>query len=63
MFGKNLKRIRLECNISQKDLASKLNVSFKTISHWENSYSQPCIEQLILLKEILAVSYDELFED
>lgn len=41
MFSKNLKRIRLSKEMSQQELASLLNVSHKTISHWEAGYSRP----------------------
>ncbi len=63
MFGNNLKKLRMESKISQKELADRLNVSFQTISHWENSYSEPNVDALIKLKQILNVSYEELLED
>lgn len=62
MFKDNLKTLRKFNNLSQQDLALKLNVSFKTISHWEQGYSEPSLSQLIKLKEILHASYDELLE-
>ena len=61
-FSENLKNLRMEANLSQKDIADKLNVSFKTISHWESGYSEPCIEVLLQLKEILGATYEDLFE-
>ena len=61
-FGKNLKQIRVMNGISQKELADKLNVSFKTISHWENGYSEPNLFQLIELKKALSVSYEDLLD-
>lgn len=48
--------------ISQKELAIKMNVSFKTISHWENGYSEPNFNQLIELKNILNTTFDDLLE-
>ena len=61
-FSENLKNLRIESNLSQKEIAEKLNVSFKTISHWESGYSEPCIDVLLKLKEILGVTYEDLFE-
>ena len=61
-FSKNLKTLRLQFKLSQTKLASMLNVSFKTISHWESGYVEPSIDTLIKLKEIFSVSYDDLIE-
>ena len=61
-IGKNLKTLRNEQNITQKDLANKLNISFKTISHWEVGYTEPSLELLKSLKELLNVSYEDLLD-
>lgn len=63
MFYKNLKRLRKEHNLTQKELAEKLNVSDKTINHWERKYSEPDIKAIMDLKDFFNISYDELFED
>lgn len=62
MFSENLKKLRINANFSQKQLAAFLNVSPKTISHWENNYSAPNISQIILLKSILKTSYSLLLK-
>lgn len=62
MFKDNLRNLRKLKNISQQKLAEKLNVSFKTISHWELGYSEPSLCLLIKLKEILNASYEELLD-
>lgn len=62
MFKDNLKQLRIEMKLTQKQLAEKLNVSFKTISHWENGYSEPSLQQLIILKNLFKVSYEEIIE-
>ena len=53
-FKENLKNLRNIAKLTQDDLAKLLNVSFKSISHWENGYSEPNIDMLIKLKEILS---------
>lgn len=63
MFNKNLKTLRIMNNFTQQQLAKNLDVSFKTISHWESGYSEPSLQQLIKLKQILNSSYDELLEE
>lgn len=59
-FNENLKIIRNAQGYSQKDLADLLCVSFKTISHWESGYSEPSLEMLIKLKNILKVDFEDL---
>lgn len=63
MFNKNLKTLRIMNNFTQQQLAKNLDVSFKTISHWESGYSEPSLQQLAKLKQILNSSYDELLEE
>ena len=62
MFKDNLKQLRLEMKLTQAELAKILNVSFKTISHWENGYSEPSVNQIIALKNFFKVSYEEIIE-
>lgn len=59
-FSKNLKNLRIETKISQDVLAKKLNVSIKSISHWETGYSEPSISQLLQLADLFEISLDEL---
>ncbi len=56
----NLKQLRSEFGITQKQLADMLNVSLKTLSHWETGYSEPSLDQLIALADCFKVSTDEL---
>ena len=59
-FSENLKSLRKINKTDQKALAKKLNVSAKTVSHWETGYTEPSINQLILLANFFDVSVDEL---
>ncbi len=59
-LGENLKDLRKAKGIGQDILAEELNVSVKTISHWETGYSEPSVAQLIQLAEFFEVSIDEL---
>ena len=62
MLKDNLKLLREERNISQKQLAEYLHVSYKTISHWENGVSEPSINLIIALKRYFNCDYEELIE-
>ena len=59
-FSQILKKLRVEQKVSQIELAKKLNVSTKSISHWETGYTEPSIGQLVQLADIFDVSLDEL---
>ena len=38
-IGKNIKRLRMEQNITQNQLAKVLGVAFQTVSKWETEVS------------------------
>ena len=62
MFKDNLKSLRILNNLTQQALAEKLGVRFKTISHWESGYSEPSLQLLVELKNVLDTTFDELLE-
>lgn len=59
-FGKFIKELRLKNNMTQKDLATKLNLTDKAISKWERGLSFPDITMLNLLAEIFNVDVSEI---
>ncbi|MBQ8427221.1 MAG: helix-turn-helix transcriptional regulator [Clostridia bacterium] len=61
-FSDNLKYLRKNFNIDQGVLAEALNVSPKTISHWETNYTEPSISQLIMIADFFQVSLDDLVD-
>lgn len=61
-FSENLKILRKEQKVGQKELAEKINVSAKTVSHWETGYTEPSINQLILLANFFEVSIDDMVD-
>ena len=61
-FSENLKMLRKEQKIGQQELAEKINVSAKTVSHWETGYTEPSINQLILLANFFEITIDELVD-
>lgn len=56
----NLRTFRSEKRLTQGQLAEKLNISLKTVSHWETGYTEPSVSQLIMLADLYCVSLDEL---
>ena len=61
-FGKKLRQIRLLCYLSQADLAKKMGVPAYTISNWEQGRSEPCIEDIRRLCEVLRITASDLLE-
>lgn len=61
-FQDKLKVKRTELNLSQEDLAIKLNISRQSISKWERGQAYPSIETLIKLSDIFQLTLDELLK-
>lgn len=59
-LGKKIMTMRNEKNLSQKQLAEKLNVTRQTISNWENGKFYPDIDSLVNLSKFFNVSLDVL---
>ena len=63
-FGKNLQFLRhLRGNMTQEELAEKINISRQTISKWELDTAQPEIDKAIALCSFFNCSLDNLFRD
>jgi len=60
-LSSNIKRLRLEKNLTQEQLATKLGVSAQAVSKWETSDTYPDGALLVPLANELDVSLDELF--
>ena len=60
-LSSNIKRLRLEKNLTQEQLATKLGVSAQAVSKWETSETYPDGALLVPLANVLEVSLDELF--
>lgn len=59
-FGNNLKKIRQEKEMTQEELAKKINTSRSNIANYENDKNMPSIEILNNLSEALNCSTDYL---
>jgi len=63
MLSIRLCKLRYEQGWSQEALAEKLNTSRQTISKWESGKSLPSIDNLILIRNVFNVSYEELLDE
>ena len=62
-FGQKIKKLRIEANLTQKDVAEKMNVSFQTVSKWESDLNEPDIYNIKELAKIFNCSVEYLFSD
>jgi len=62
-FADNLKVVRKQKQMTQADVATKLHVSRKTISSWENERSYPDIGMLVKISEVYTLSIDRLLKE
>ena len=58
--GTVIKELREKCKLTQAELATKLNVSDKTISKWETAKGYPDISLLEPIAKIFGISITEL---
>jgi transcriptional regulator with XRE-family HTH domain len=59
-LGSRIKEARERQNLSQDELAEKMNISRQAISKWETGKSYPDIEKILELSDIFNLSLDEL---
>ena len=60
IVAKNITELRLLNNMTQMELAEKLNYSDKTISKWERGESSPDISVLVEIADLFGVTLDFL---
>lgn len=59
-ISKNIKRLRNKKNLSQTDMAKKLNITRQAYNHYETGKRIPPLETLQLISGIFEVSLDYL---
>lgn len=62
-LGKNIRMLRQNAEMSQKELASRLQVSPSALCKWEKGQNCPDIVTVQKIAEIFSVSYEELLSD
>ncbi len=62
-FGKNVTRLRKMENMTQLELAEKLNYSDKAVSKWEQGYSLPDVRVLVQIADLFGVTVDDLIRE
>ena len=62
-LGENLKKIRKDNNLSQEDLADKLNVSRQSVSKWESGLAYPEMDKVIQICKLFNVNIDDIMNE
>ena len=63
LVGNKIYDLRKKENLSQEQLAEKLNVSRQTISNWETNQTVPDVYQIKTISEVFKIGLDELLEN
>lgn len=61
--SENIKKYRIKANLTQKELADKLGVSFQTVSKYENGINEPDLSTLRLMSVIFGCPLVDLIGD
>ena len=61
-FGENLHYLRISNDMTQTDLANKLDITHQTISNYEHGNRYCDLDMLIQISELFNVSIDDLLK-
>ena len=61
-IGEKIKRLRQENGITQEKLAEYLNITYQSVSKWENNNALPDVTLIVPLANFFGVTTDELFD-
>ena len=62
-IGKNIKKIRIDNHLSQKNFGEILGYSARTVSDWECCNTEPDLTTIKKIVKHFDVQYEELFDD
>ena len=60
IFCERVKELRIESNLTQKQLAEKLQTTNSSVCDWEKGRSQPDLKTLANMAQLFQVSVDYL---
>ena len=61
-IGKFLATLRKEKNLTQEELAEKLNVARRTVSRWETGFNLPDMDILVEISDFYSVDLREILD-
>ena len=60
-LGRQIRRLRISHQMTQRELAFHLRVSVQAVSKWERGCAYPDVSLLLPIAELFSVTLDELF--
>ncbi len=57
-----LKDLRIKANLTQSELAEKLEVTQQTVSQWESGNAKPPIDTIVRIAKVLEVDFATIAE-
>ena len=61
-IAEKIKQLRKDNNMTQEDLAEKINVSRQTISKWETNIAIPDADNIVAISKLFNITTDELLD-
>ncbi len=61
-IGEKIKQLRQKNDVTQEKLAEYLNITYQSVSKWENNNAMPDVSLIVPLANFFGVSIDELFD-
>ena len=61
-IGEKIQNLRTNINLSQEQLAEKLEVSRQSVSKWEMDIALPQLDKILTLCELFGISADTLLK-
>ena len=62
-FGENLRKLRLNVNLTQEEVAEKLQITRQSISKWEQDIALPSIIFIVPIMKIYKCSFKDIFKN
>ena len=62
-IGRKISDMRKEKDMTQMELAEKLNISYQAVSNWERGNSMPDISKLPELAKLFSITIDDLLDE
>lgn len=59
-MGSKIRKLRLECEWTQEDLANRIQATKQVISNWERNIAKPELKHLVALSEVFRIKTDFL---
>ncbi len=63
IISENIAFLRQQANMTQQELAARVNVTHQAVSKWENGSSIPDLQTLMTLSRLFSITLDELLTE